>query len=356
MEKMYSPYTKQLLVLLCLLVLIAACSREENIGDVPEAKDPTPTPYYLIRPMGFPPPFLSKDNPLTVEGIELGRRLYSDPILSSNGLSCSSCHAKERSYSSPLFSAQNGATISVPPHVNLAFKQYYNWEGSVENLDTACMGDFEPEFFNTQASDLFKRLSTHPVYAGLFNTAFGVKDIHSLSYYQLKTYLCYAISQYMRTLVSANSKYDSTRMFGYSFLTPDEFDGMTIFFSEKGDCFHCHSAPLLSDNQFHNNGLNDHYSGFNRGRNLVTGQDKDLGKFLTPTLRNVALTAPYMHDGRFATLEEVIEFYNSGVKPSPYIDPIMNKRENLRELNLSEREKRCLLLFLQTFTDESFVR
>lgn len=351
---MFSVYTKQLPVLLCLFVFAIACSREKTIDEQPKVANKAPTPYYLARPMGFPPPFLSKDNPMTVEGVELGKRLYSDPILSSNGMSCSSCHAKERSYSAPMFHAQNGANISVPPHVNLAFKSYYNWEGSVENLDTACMGDFEPEFFNTQQSDLYKRLSTHTVYADLINKAFGVSNINTLSYHQLKTYLCYAISQYMRTLVSANSTYDSSRMFGFHLLTPDEFDGMTIFFSERGDCFHCHSAPLLTDNTFHNNGLDDQYVGFNKGRNLVTGEDKDLGKFLTPTLRNIALTAPYMHDGRFATLEEVIEFYNSGVKPSPYVDPILNKRENIRALNLTEREKRCLLLFLQTFTDESF--
>jgi cytochrome c peroxidase len=347
-----------ILISLAWLCSTVACRKEPGTAQVdPPFSDTTtkaPTPYILNRPPGFPPPVSSVNNPLTVEGIELGRNLYSDPILSSNGLSCSSCHQRQISYSRPVFNTQNGFRISVPPHVNLAFKTRYNWEGSESDLDTLCMGDFEPEFFNTQAIDLYERLSSHPVYPTLFRKAFGIKDLRSLSYYKLKVQICYAISQYMRTLVSAGSRFDSLRFGGQ--LDYDEHQGMLIFLSEKGDCYHCHSIPLFSDGDLHNNGLNDVFEGFDKGHALVSGKSSDHGRFVTPTLRNIALTAPYMHDGRFQTLEEVVEFYNSGVKPSATLDPIMHKRKNLQALDLSLLEKQQLVAFLHTLTDKNFVK
>lgn len=358
MEKIFSVLSRLLLYGLGCFVLLGSCSKEEEKKDDPIVlpnQPYKPTPYALTIPMGFPVPFTSKQNPLTVEGIALGKQLYSDPILSSNGLSCSSCHNKSLSYSVPVFNKANGYRVSVPPHVNLAFKSYYNWTGSETNLDTLCVGDFEPEFFNTHPADLFERLSTHQVYPDLFNKAFGISNLNSLTYQQLKVTIAYAISQYMRTLISSNSKYDKYRL-GFASLTPDEHAGMYIFFTEKGDCFHCHSPSLFTDNDFHNNGLNSTFSGFNRGRALVTQLAKDEGRFLTPTLRNIALTAPYMHDGRFNSLEEVVEFYNSGVQSSATIDPIMNKRKNLSSLELTETEKKQLVAFLKTLTDEEFVK
>ncbi len=354
---MYLNFVKQYALPICVCLFMASCNKSEDEPPVQPIDDTTtvaPTPYTLTRPLGFPYPFLSQSNPLTEEGIALGSRFYSDPILSSNGLSCSSCHHKALSYSTTIFNTKEGYRISVPPHVNLAFKKYYNWEGSVVNLDTLCMVDFEPDFFNMDSALLFKRLNAHPTYPNMIKKAFRVSNINSLTYHQLKLYICYSISQYMRTLVSANSRFDSIRL---RFVQPtiDEAIGMNIFFSEKGDCFHCHSNPLFTDNDFHNNGLNDVYTGFDKGRAIVTSQDKDLGKFFTPTLRNIALTAPYMHDGRFNTLEEVIEFYNSGVKITPYSDPLMNKQGNMHQLNLTEQEKQSLVAFLKTLTDKSFV-
>ncbi len=344
------------LIRLWLLLLPFSCSNKDHDVQLPIPVLPNqPEPYSLHIPMGFPAPFISRQNPLTKEGVALGERLYSDPILSSNGRSCSSCHNKSLSYSVPLFVKSNGFRVSVPPHVNLAFKSYYNWTGSETNLDTLCIGDFEPEFFNTNPVELFHRLSLHPDYPNMFEKAFGIKDLTALSYQELKVKIAYSVSQYMRTLISANSRYDRYRM-GITKLTPDEHAGMYIFFTEKGDCFHCHAPSLFTDNDFHNNGLNSTFSGFNKGRALVTNMPKDEGRFLTPTLRNVALTAPYMHDGRFQTLEEVVEFYNSGVQNSNTIDPIMNKRKNLHSLELSLLEKKQLVDFLNTLTDDEFVK
>lgn len=357
MEKMYSKFYNWGPLLL-LLFYVTACTKEnEDTTNFPKQDSliVKPTPYVFPYLPGFPKPFVSANNPLTIEGVELGKKLYSDPILSSNGRSCSSCHNKERSYSFPMFYDASGAKISVPPHLNLAFKSRFNWEGSVTDLDTLCMGDFEPGFFNTKASDLYIRLSSHPEYPLMFQKAFGITNFNLLSYYDLKVKICYAITQYMRTLVSASSRYDTYIICGQP-LTPEESAGKDIFFSERGDCFHCHVAPLFNDNNVHNNGLSDQYSGFDLGYFRVTGKETDKGKFVTPTLRNIALTAPYMHDGRFQTLEEVVEFYNSGVKLSANTDPIMSKRHLNTGLNLTSFEQKQLVAFLRTLTDTSFVK
>lgn len=310
-------------------------------------------PYKLNIPPGFPQPYLSEKNPLTEKGVILGRMLYNDPILSTNGSSCSSCHQSQNSFSKPVHHFNNGYNISVMPHINLAFKKVYNWEGSAPDLDLLPLGDFVPEIFNTDEKQLFNNLSKHPEYPALFKAAFGINDINSLSFMELKIKISYAIVQYLRTMISVNSKFD--RYIARSEeLSPLEEMGRKIFFTEKGDCFHCHGGPLFTDNDFHNNGVDSVFEGFNLGYNLVTQKANDIGKFHTPTLRNIELTAPYMHDGRFATLEDVVEFYNSGVHNTNTLDAIMFKRKNVNALNLTDIEKLALVQFLKTLTDTSF--
>lgn len=352
MESMSSRLSKfkSLWVLLIIgLFWLTACVKDEE-GVSSEG----PTPMELDVPAFFPKPILNPDNPLTVEGVNLGKRLYSDAILSSNGLSCASCHHQEKSFSTPLFTDQHGNNISVPPHVNLAFNPNYNWNGNQPILDTLCMADFEPEFFDTHKDTLYRRLSTHSEYPQMFRSAFGIKDFYQLEYYDLKKTICYAISQYMRTLISADSKFDRYIAKKES-LTEKERVGMSIFFSEKGDCFHCHGAPLFTDNLFHNNGLSSEFNGLDQGRYLVTGNSRHRGQFSSPTLRNIAFTAPYMHDGRFQTLAEVVEFYNSGVRESATLDPIMTKEGKETGLNLTPYEKECLIAFLHTLSDLNFI-
>jgi len=335
-----------------LFLAVFACQKNEDTSQVVEKK--SPTPYQLVYPKLFPEPIIPPGNPMTKEGVELGKSLYADPILSSNGLSCSSCHLQEKSFSSPLFVSSKGYQISVPPHVNLAFKKFYNWTGSETYLDTLCVADFGPEFFNTDSNVLAERLATHPYYSKQFKSAFGIDNPSKLSYSELKKNIAYAITQYMRTLISFQSKYDQYKTSAGN-LTEVEYGGMLIFFSEKGDCFHCHSPWLFSDGDFHNNGLNEVFNGFDKGRELVTCLEFDKGKFLTPTLRNIAQTAPYMHDGRFKTLEDVVDFYNEGVKESATLDPIMYKRKDIHRLGLNQIEKMQLVAFLKTLTDESFL-
>jgi cytochrome c peroxidase len=336
--------------LFCVSLLIYTCTKEQS---KPEAY--VATPYALTVPSGFPQPIIPSENPLTVEGIKLGRMLYYDPILSTNGLTCNSCHIQSKSYSSPLFTSQTGEKISVPPHVNLAWNNNYNWNGSEPILDRLCLGDFGPAFFNTNMTLLVQKLKAHSSYPTLFKQAFNIDDVENLSHSEIQLKIVYSISQFMRTMTSSNSKFD--KMIRHeTMLSPQEYDGFETFYTERGDCFHCHGYPLLTSNNFKNNGLDSSYSTINFGRYNVSHDSSDIGKFSTPTLRNIELTAPYMHDGRFATLEEVVEFYNSGVHwNSPNIDALMTKPAKQYGLNLTATQKTNLVLFLKTFTDTSYI-
>jgi len=323
-----------------------------------EKKEPPPetgpTPYEFNVPPGFPPPIFNPENPMTNEGVALGKMLYYDPILSSNGLTCSTCHDPKNSFSSGNFVNAKNEKINILPHVNLSFNKSFFWDGSLVYPDEIPLGDFEPEFFNTNKDTLYARLSKHALYPSMFKNAFGVSNIYDLTYDQLKLKIAHALIQYARTLVTANSRFDQYRQKKIT-LTTEEQNGMVIFFTEKGDCFHCHTEPLLTDNDYHNNGLESEHLDLNQGRFLFTKNPADLGKFRTQTLRNVEKTAPYMHDGRFNTLDEVVEFYNSGVKNSGTIDPIMTKSQKMKGLNLNAYDKACLVAFLKTFTDQEFL-
>lgn len=345
--------SKILIAFLIIVLSISACKENEPATPIVDYK---PTPYILKVPKGFPLYKVNSDNPLTEEGVALGERLYNEPMLSSNGRSCSSCHHRDKSFSVPMHIGENGYRISVPPHINLAFKRHYNWTGSVTILDTLCIADFGPEFFNTDSADMYQNLANSSYYKDAFYKAFLIKNIYDYDFKTMQTKISYAISQYMRTIISSNSKYDKV-MNGETMFTTLEQEGYNIFFSEIGDCFHCHQPPLFSDTEFHNNGLNSTFSGFDNGRWLVTNNANDIGRFATPTLRNASLTAPYMHDGRYSSLEEVVEFYNSGIKPSATIDPIINKKAPNYKLNLTNGQKQALVAFLNTLTDtESLVR
>src|SRR5690606_22892995 len=167
--------------------------------------------------------------------------------------------------------------------------------------------------------------------------------------------IAYALAQFTRTLISKDTKYDRY-MRGEERLSYNEEMGMRIFFSEKGDWFHCHTAMVTTDGEMHNTGLDSIYTKtMDKGYFNVSGDPKDLGKFRTPNLRNVALRKYYMHDGRFTTLEQVIDFYDHGVKRVANVDPIMTKPGKENGLNLNPVEKQQLIAFLHTLTDEKFI-
>lgn len=341
---------KKSTTLIFVLLFAAACTKHSTSIEPYQTTAST-----LSIPKKFPTPIIPFDNPLTVEGILLGRYLFYDNILSTNGRSCSSCHMPEYSFSSPLFINSKGEHISVPAHINLAWDPDYTWNGSVTKMDILGLADFGPEFFNSNMPQLTSKLKAHSKYPSLFKQAYNIDDIGKLSSDELQLKIVYAISQFLRTLISSESKFDKWMRHEVMF-TEEEMLGYEIFFSEKGDCFHCHDYPLMTSNTYNNNGLDSLHKGQDLGRYLVSGFESDKGKFSVPTLRNIVYTAPYMHDGRFKSLEEVIDFYDSGVHwNSPNIDPLMTKSFKKYGLNLSPVQKNNLLQFLKTLSDTSFL-
>ena len=309
------------------------------------------TRYPVPQLRGLPPLEIPEDNPLTYEGIDLGHRLFFDPILSGdNTQSCASCHVNQKSFSdSKQFSI--GIDGSSTPRnamaiINLAWDTSFFWDGRQPSLEKQAIEPVEnPSEMNEEWPHAISELKSHPDYPALFYQAFGTTTI-------TRDHVTKAISQFERILISANSKFDQYKREEIS-LTSSELRGLEIFTSERGDCFHCHvpAGRLFADNRFHNNGLDSNPK--DTGRYQVTGDPEDIGKFKTPTLRNIALTAPYMHDGRFDTLEEVIDHYDQGGMPSPTIDPLMKYVGE--GLNLTPQDKLDLIAFLHTLTDLEFV-
>ena len=317
--------------------------------------------YQLEQPSNLPPIPVSDSNPLTTEGVELGRRLFYDPILSANNTqSCASCHAQQFGFTDNLrqFSigidgiAGNRNAMAI---INLPYVTPLFWDGRSASLeDQALQPITNPiEMHNTwekAVDDLMKSVD----YRVRFYKAFGSKQI-------TKELVARAIAQFERTLISGKSKYDLAITPGSGvFLTDQEYLGYTLFINEEGDCFHCHTpgSNLFSDNKFHNNGL-DTVSNVNdyadKGLGDITKNPEDNGYFRTTTLRNIELTAPYMHDGRFQTLEQVVDHYSEHVKQAPNVDPTIKVFFKNGGKHLSPENKQALVAFLKTLTDTSFV-
>lgn len=319
-----------LFLVLTFSIFLISCNKNTDVP-IPVSTF-NPTPYKLVIPQGFPSMKYQDDNLLTVEGIELGRMLYYDSIVDLNGeRACASCHLQANSFST--------SPLNAMPHLNLGWNNAFLWNGKVEGTIEDIMTFEVEEFFQT---DLTK-LNSHSSYPQLFYKAFGKSTITSKE-------VAYALAQFERTMVSSNSKWDRY-LRGEVNLSQAEAQGFELFFTEKGDCFHCHGTILFTDNLFHNNGLDSIPMA---GRSEITMNQYDIGKFKSPTLRNIEFTAPYMHDARFQTLEEVIDFYSNNVKWSPTIDPLM-KKVGQGGVQLSEQDKINLLAFLKTLSDTSYL-
>jgi cytochrome c peroxidase len=336
---------------LALVIVASGCKKKEEEVPVklPDVTNTTPnnpanpdyptTPYKLPEYAGFPKMNIPANNPLTVEGIALGRKLYYDPALSQGGPqqgnACASCHFQAKAFST------SGTNNSVLPHINLGWNYSFLWDGLIEGTMEDIMRFEVEDFFKADLSTI----KASEEYQELYNKAFGNNSITPEN-------TAKALAQFFRTLNSADSKFDKFKR-GELQLTDKEQVGLNIFNSEVGDCFHCHGYPLFTDNLFHNIGL-DSISAAGSGRSHVTGRSDDRGKFKTATLRNIELTGPYMHDNRFNTLEEVIDFYNAGVQDNENLDPLMSKSHADRKLNLNPYQKEALVAFLKTLTDRSF--
>ncbi len=312
------------------------------------------TPYELQYPDYLPRIVIPADNPLTVNGVALGRRLFYDPIFSQNNtISCASCHKIANGFADNVqFSKGVDVAVGITNAsslVNIAWYNRFFWDGRVTSLEEQVEEPIQnPIEMHETLTNTVQKVQNHPDYPRLFKAAFGSDGVTIER-------LTKAIAQFERTIISAGNstfdKFEQTNNPGV--FTKDEFEGYKIFFSETGDCFHCHGGALSTTTGFENNGLNENITGTGYGK-TVSKSDSD-GMFRVPSLRNAVFSAPYMHDGRFNTLEEVIEHYNSGLKDSPTLHPKLKLKVEEGGLNLSESQKNQLLAFLKTYTDTAFI-
>jgi len=340
------------------LALLSSCDKEkeEVVPEPPVEEVPDPTPTTVVIPDWVSTTIIGEmphpeNNPLTKEGIALGRELFYEKQLSGdNSMSCASCHFQEFNFSdSARFSVGIMEDIGDRQAMgisNLAWDDLFFWDGRAVSLEDQAFGPVvNPIELNDTWPNVVSKLQADSKYPTLFDKAFGTRTIDSVL-------VTNAIAQFERTMVSFNSVYDNYFYGGdANVLNSSEQNGFNLYFGQA-ECIHCHSGPLLSDPTFRNNGLDETFTDLGLGK--VTGLDTDNGKFKVTTLRNIAESGPYMHDGRFATLEEVIEHYNSGVKEnSPNLDPEME--HFVGGLNLTDTEIADLVAFLHTFSDPDYL-
>ena len=333
---------KQGLILIAIVLLLST-------GFLISKQSPTAKP--LAIPTNFPAPTYDLNkNPLTEEGFELGRKLFYDPVLSSDGtISCASCHQQDAAFVQADHDLSHGVEDRLGkrnalPIFNALFRKSFFWDGGVPKLDFVPVNPIENELeMDEKMDNVLYKLNTSANYRTLFKNAFAVDTISSKELLQ-------AFAQFMYAMMSANSKYDRYVRKENVFLDNEELAGFSLF---KEKCSSCHSTDLFTDDSFRNNGLdNDHPK--DKGREEITLNIADRAKFKVPSLRNVALTAPYMHDGRFNSLEEVLEHYANSVQNSNTLDPLLKSGTRLG-IQLTSNEQKQLILFLNTLTDSSFI-
>jgi cytochrome c peroxidase len=306
--------------------------------------------------------FIPEDNNTTVQGVYLGRMLFYETSLSANdSLSCSSCHQQRFAFADgQQFSKGFDGTLQLRNTMSLAnllWVRNFFWDGRANGLEKQAETPLtNPHEMGQSLEMSVQKLRQKKIYTPLFRNAFGSDTITG-------TRILKALAQFERTLVSANSRYDQYLQGRYK-PTPSELNGIALFYSHANPgrnvrgtgCDHCHGGPKTYNELFHNNGLE--LIPKDEGREKITGQSFDRGRFRVVTLRNIALTAPYMHDGRFTTLEQVVDHYNEHIVRSPLLSPFLQNNsntENGESLALTIQEKRDLVAFLHMLTDSSFI-
>lgn len=307
-----------------------------------------PQPLKLETPEGWPEPYdIFSNNPLTEEGFQLGRKLFYDGRLSKDGnFSCASCHQQFAAFATFDHDFSHGfddqfTTRNSPGLHNLAWVPLYHWDGGVNHIEVQALSPLTaPNEMAEDIDSVLNKLRQDDKYRKMFKNAFGSDSINSQK--MLK-----ALAQFVGTLVSANSKYDRVMRKEETF-NPSEQHGYEVF---QAKCAECHKEPLFTDNSFRNNGLilNPWLNDF--GRMRITGEPEDSLKYRVPTLRNVGVTQPYMHDGRCYSLGQVVEHYRTGIQQSSTLDPLLKNG-----MEFTPKEKYDLVLFLGTLTDSTFLK
>jgi cytochrome c peroxidase len=301
----------------------------------------------IVIPKGFPEIEFPEDNAFTPERWKLGKLLFYDNRLSVNhSISCANCHQPHLAFSDnrafSLGVEKRLGTRNSPSLANVAYHPYFTREGGVKTLEAQILVPIqEHNEFDFNIIEISKRLASDTNYQLLSHRAYGRK----LDYYVITR----ALANFERSIISGNSRFDQWQYQNKKHvLTQNEQKGMNLFYSSRTHCSDCHSGFNFTNYQFANNGLYSDYKDI--GRKRFTHHDSDLSVFKIPTLRNINLTAPYMHDGSFNSLEQVVEHYNSGGQHH------VNKSAIIQPLNLSAEEKFQLVSFLLTLTDETFVK
>ncbi len=345
---------------LMIIVMSSSCDKPE-----PEPEIKPATPYTIEVPQGFPTNFkIPSDNPMTVEGINLGRHLYYDSRLSGRAdegkpQTCATCHLQQFAFENGTgkgIGVEPGAETHhvMLPHINLLWNPgTFGWNGSVPSIEADVLGTItNPDEFASTYEKVEAAIRKIDIYPPMFEAAFGTSEINV-------DRISKAIAQFVRTQISDDSRFDKMLRKEVNF-TASENRGLVLFTTEEGaDCFHCHGAPgnpLMTTHLFYNNAKDSIFDTAN-DRYSVTGSSRDIGAYKATTLRNIELTGPYMHDGRYQTLDEVIEFYSSGLVYSLYAHPLMHKLipPYGHGAELNPQQKADLKAFLLTLTDNTFI-
>jgi cytochrome c peroxidase len=324
------------------IVSLVACSVDSRMDPTINEDD-----ISLKWPDYFPAPVYDfSENPITKEGFLLGKKLFYDPILSrDNTISCGSCHQQFVAFAHADHKVSHGIDNQLgvrnsPALYNLMWHKTFFWDGGSKHIEVQPIAPIiNPIEMDETIQQVVYKLSQRADYKSLFKSAFNSDSVTS----QL---MLKAITQFMGAFISAGSKYDKNRVNATAYpFTADEQAGKTIF---ENKCASCHVPPLFTDDSFRNNGLDENFS--DSGRYAITNINSDMGKFKVPSLRNIELTYPYMHDGRFETLNEVLNHYTSGIQQSATLDPSLSNG-----IPLSNTEKEQITAFLKTLTDREFI-
>lgn len=329
--------SRQIVVILVLIAGVYACNKDgvQRLFAGFETPANFPQPAYHFN-----------TNPVTEDGFVLGRKLFYDPLLSAdNTISCGSCHIQTSAFTHHGHTFSHGVfdrlgTRNSPPIMNLAWSTSLMWDGGIADLDLQSIAPITNHLeMDETLPNVLRKLASTPGYPQMFKRAFGSEEISGTNFLK-------ALSQFMVMCVSSNSKYDSVSRKMGPVYTGDEQAGYLLV---QQKCSPCHQEPLFTDNSFKNNGIS--ISDLNdEGRYLITQKESDRYTFKVPSLRNLAYTAPYMHDGRFFTLDAVLDHYTSQVQASPNLDEALKNG-----IKLSSENRKQILAFLATLNDRSFL-
>jgi len=345
-------------ILFISIFLVFACKKKKDETiDAPQAEN---SPYELEYG-SLPQPNIPIDNKLTYQGVKLGRMLFYEKMLSKdNSISCGSCHNQKTAFSDTSRLSKGVGGSLGKRHAMAVFNMLWNsneffWDGRAHLLRNQSLMPIQDNLeMNETLENVVNKLNMNKLYSAQFNQAFGSSEITPEK-------ISLALEQFINSIVSFNSKYDDY-LAGKAMLTTVEERGRFLFFTEYNpsfpnesgaDCQHCHGGANFENDKYMNNGIDDNTSLNDVGREAVTNNPNDKAKFKVPSLRNVELTPPYMHDGRFNTLEEVVNQYNL-VKNSNYLDPAFQQQlPNGLQLNVAD--KAALVAFLKTLTDTKLI-